>query len=249
MSIDRQSGYGDIHASSYDRLFGERDDTEQVADVLHALADGGEALEFGVGTGRLAIPLARRGTRVHGVDNSEAMLDILRGKLQDEPVVALRGDFREVRLETPVSLVFCAFSTLFLMEDQAQQVDCLKNAAANLDIGGRVLIETFVHDRTRFTNNQETVAIEVGVDSAIMRLTVLSPNEQLLRIQKFGMGVDGITVLPNRLRFIYPAELDLMARLAGLELEVRWRDWEQHRFTPTSDNLIAVYRKVADGPV
>ena len=248
MSIDRQSGYGDIHASSYDRLFGDRDDTERVAEVLHALADGGEALEFGVGTGRLAIPLARRGTRVHAVDNSEAMLRILADKLDGEPVVPIRGDFRTVRVEAPVSLVFCAFSTLFLMEDQAMQVDCLRNAAANLEVGGRVLIECFVHDRTRFVNNQETVAVEVGVDSAVMRLTMLSPNSQVLRIQKFGMGLAGITVLPNRLRFAYPAELDLMARLAGLEPEVRWRDWEQHAFSESSDNLIVVYRKVADGP-
>ena len=248
MSIDRQSGYGDIHASSYDLLFGDRDDTERVAEVLHALADGGEALEFGVGTGRFAIPLARLGTRVHAVDNSTAMLDILRDKLGDEPVVPILGDFRDVRVDAPVSLVFCAFSTLFLMEDQAMQVDVMRNAAAHLEVGGRVLIETFVHDRTRFTNNQETVAVEVGVDSAIMRLTMLAPNEQVLRIQKFGMGVEGITVLPNRLRFVYPAELDLMARLAGLEREIRWRDWEQHEFTATSDNLIAVYRKVGDGP-
>lgn len=248
MSIDDQSGYGDVHASSYDRLFGERDDTERVAEVLHALADGGEALEFGVGTGRLAIPLARLGTRVHAVDNSEAMLDILRAKLVDEPVVPIRGDFREVRVGHPVSLVFCAFSTLFLMENQEQQIACLRNAAANLDRGGRLLIETFVHDRTRFTNNQETVAVEVGTDGAVMRLTMLSPNDQVLRIQKFGMGVEGITVLPNRLRFTYPSELDLIARLAGFDVEVRWRDWERHRFTATSDNLVAVYRKVADGP-
>ena len=248
-------GFGDLHAPSYDALFAGRDDPETVGRLLHALADGGEALEFGIGTGRLAIPLARLGTRVHGVDNSREMLRILEGKLGagdcDVPegaIVPIRGDFREVRLEAPVSLVFCAFGTLYLMPDQEAQLAVLRNAAANLEVGGRLLVEGFVHDRSRFVNEQEVVAVDVGLETATVRLTLLAPNDQTLTIQKLAVGPRGTSLLPNRLRFVYPAELDLMARLAGLEREARWSGWDRAPFGPKSTNMVVVYRKRAGGP-
>ena len=247
MSIDRQSGYGDIHASSYDLLFGDRDDTERVAEVLHALADGGEALEFGVGTGRLAIPLARRGTRVHAVDNSEAMHRILAAKLDGEPVVPIRGDFAGVSLEAPVALVYCTFSTLFLLGDQDAQVACLENAARQLVPGGKLLIEAFVHDRTRFQNNQEVRALDVDDERAVFRVATLRPNDQVVRVQRIGLTAEETELMPNRLRFVYPAELNLMARLAGLRPVSRWSDWYGRPFTAYSDYLVATFEKPAGG--
>ena len=236
--------YGDIHAPSYDALFDGREDVELVARTLHELvADGTDALELGVGTGRLAIPLSARGVRVHGVDHSEPMLERLRAKVGPERVVPVRGDFRTVRVEAPVSLVFCAFSSLFMLPDQDAQVRTVANAAAHLGPGGRLLVECFVHDRTRFVNDQEIVALDVADDSATFRMTVLAPNDQVLRIQKVGLAGGEVRFLPNRLRFVYPSELDLMARLAGLEPEFRWSDWERRAFTARSANLVAVYRK------
>ncbi len=235
--------YGDLHAPSYDALFQEREDVERIADVLHELAGEGDVLELGVGTGRLAIPLSARGNRVHGVDHSEPMLERLRAKVGPERVVPVQGDFRTVRIHAPVSLAFCAFSSLFMLADQDAQVATLANAASHLSSGGRLLVECFVHDRTRFVNGAEIVPLNLEPDSASFRMTVLSPNDQVLRIQKVGLADGRFELLPNRLRFVYPSELDLMARLAGLERESRWSDWERRAFTTDSSYLVAVYRK------
>ena len=248
MGESDESGYGDVHAPNYDALFGGRDDVDAVAGILHELADGGEALEFGVGTGRFALPLAARGTRVWGVDNSEAMLERLATKRAGEPVEPVRGSFVDVTVEAPIKLVYCVFSTLFLLPDQATQLACLRNAAAHLPLGGRLLIEMFVHDRTRFRDNQEIVALAVDDDSATFRLSTLEPNAQLIHIQKVGLAKAGVELLPNRLRFVYPSELDLMARLAGFEPEARWGGFSRAPFTATSGDLVAVYRKRAEGP-
>jgi len=235
--------YGDLHAPNYDALFDDIDDNERGGALLNELASGGEALEFGIGTGRLAIPLATLGTRVHGVDISEPMLAKLREKTGDLPITPIRGDFVEFSLGKPVALVFSVFSTLFMLGEQRKQVDCIRNAAAHLEPGGHLLLDMFVHDRTRFVNNQETVTIDVAVESADFRLARLEPNSQILNTQRVRISEGQTRLIPNRLRFIYPSELDLMAELAGLTLKARWSDWARSPFTATSDNLIAVYEK------
>ena len=235
--------YGNLHALHYDELFGEIDDNESGGTLLHKLADGGDALEFGIGTGRLAIPLSSHGTHVYGVDISEAMLDQLRAKTDVKSITVIQSNFIDFKLDKPVSLVYCVFSTLFMLEDQEAQVKCIENAAAHLPEGGRLLIDMFVHDRTRFTNNQESVALSIGVDSADFRLATVDPNGQVLNSQRVLLRDEKVKLIPNRLRFIYPSELDLMARLAGLEPEIKWSDWNQAPFTSTSSNLIAVYKK------
>ena len=236
--------YGDLHASNYDALFGGIDDNARGGALLHELAGEGDALEFGIGTGRLAIPLAELGTHVHGVDISEPMLQRLREKIADHPITPIRGDFVEFTLGQPVSLVYSVFSTIFMLGEQRRQVNCLKNAAAHLEPGGRVLLDMFVHDRTRFVNNQETVTIDVEVESADFRLARLEPNLQVLNTQRVRISEGETRMIPNRLRFIYPSELDLMAELAGLAPKAKWSDWSRSPFTATSDNLIAVYEKV-----
>ncbi len=252
MSRDTRLGdntYGDVYAAIYDELFAQRDDVELVASVLHELAGDGAVIEFGVGTGRLAIPLSLRGPRVYGVDNSTAMLDQLRAKPDSAGVVPVLGDFATVRIDQPVSLVFSAFSTLYLLGDQDLQVQVFRNAANHLARGGRLLVEAFVHDRRRFATNQEVVAANLGSERATLKIAVLEPAAQLIHTQHLTFTPSGTTFLPNRLRFIHPSEMDLMARLAGLELESRWADWHRHPFTGQSDSQIAVYTKVADGPL
>ena len=252
LGIIGDNAYGDVHAQGYDALFGDRDDVRAVADVLHGLAgDGAPALEFGVGTGRLAIPLARLGHRVHWVDNSRAMLERLEEKVAevgDADVVGVLGDFSHARVFEPVSLVYCAFSTLFLPGTQALQLATLANAAAHLELGGRMLVEFFVHDRTRFTDCQQTSVERIDEGGARLHVARLAPNAQTIHMQKIELGADGTRFVPNRLRFIYPAELDLMARLAGFEVSARWSNWARAPFEDRSENLIAVLTKVADGP-
>jgi len=235
--------YGDLHAPNYDALFDDIDDNERGGALLHELAAGGDALEFGVGTGRLAIPLSALGTHVYGVDISEPMLEKLREKVGEDRVTPIRADFSDFELGKPVTLVYSVFSTIFMLGEQAAQVACLQNAAAHLPPGGRLLLDMFVHDRTRFVNNQETVTIEVAVESADFRLARLEPNHQIVNTQRVRISEGQTTMIPNRLRFIYPGELDLMARLAGLVPTAKWSDWSRSPFTATSGNLIALYTK------
>jgi SAM-dependent methyltransferase len=241
------NAYGDRYAAVYDELFANRDDVCRVSTVLHDLAGDGDVVEFGVGTGRLAIPLAQRGHRVYGVDNSQAMLDVLKAKPGSERVTPILGDFATVTVGRPVSLVFAAFSTIYLPGTQDAQVQTFQNAAAHLAPGGKFLVEAFVHDRTRFVNNQEIVATRVGDSLATLQIGVLDPAAQIIITQRMTFTKEGTTFLPNRLRFIYPAEMDLMARLAGLALVERWSDWERRPFLAASENQIAVYAKVSDG--
>jgi SAM-dependent methyltransferase len=248
MAKDHRLGdnaYGDLYAADYDSLFADRDDVSLVTSVLHELAGPGDVIEFGAGTGRLAIPLSKRGHRVYGVDNSQAMLDALRAKPDSQGVTPVLGDFGSVTVGKPVSLVFSAFSTLYLLGSPEAQTQSFRNAAAHLAVGGKFLVEAFVHDRTRFVNNQEVVAMDIGEAAATLQIGLLEPAAQIIRTQRMTFTPDGIKFLPNRLRFVYPAEMDLMARLAGMTLESRWCDWDRHPFESSSSNQIAVYRKVS----
>lgn len=243
------NAYGDIYAAAYDGLFADRDDVELVSAVLHELAGDGDVIEFGVGTGRLAIPLSRRGHRVYGVDNSRAMLDRLAAKPGSSGVIPILGDFADVTVGKPVSLVFSAFSTLYLSGTQEAQVRTFRNAAAHLARGGKLLVEAFVHDRSRFVRNQEITGLGIGASSAVMQIALLEPVNQIIHTQRITLTPGGATLLPNRLRFIHPSEMDLMARLAGMELADRWADWERRPFQADSTNQIAVYTKVSDHPI
>jgi SAM-dependent methyltransferase len=239
--------YGDLYAADYDSLFGDRDDLDLVCALLNELAGDGDVIEFGVGTGRLAIPLAARGRRVYGVDNSPKMLSALAAKPGAERVVPVLGDFVDIKVEAKASLVFSAFSSIYLVGTQDAQVNTVRNAAAHLPVGGKFLIETFVHDRTRLTNDQEVVITRLEERAVGLRLGIYDPATQMIRTQKVSLDADGrVSFLPNRLRVIPPAELDLMARLAGMRLQSRWSDWERHPFDASSTNQIAVYEKVAD---
>lgn len=236
--------YGNLHAQHYDELFGDIDDSERGGALLHELAAGGDALELGVGTGRLALPLSSHGTHVYGVDISELMLDRLRSKIRNDSITVIQSNFVDVKIDKPISLVYCVFSTLFMLEDQATQLECIKNAASQLPENGRLLLDMFVHDRTRFTNNQESVALSVEVDAADFRLATLDPNGQVLRSQRVLLRNGKVDMIPNRLRFIYPSELDLMAQIAGLTPEFKWSDWHKAPFQSNSSNLIAVFKKL-----
>jgi SAM-dependent methyltransferase len=243
------NAYGEIYAASYDDLFQERDDLALVSSVLATLAGNQSALEFGIGTGRIALPLAARGVRVTGIDNSPDMLSRLQAKPGAEQITAVLGDCTTDHVEGVFDLVFIAFSTIYLFEDQDAQVRCFQNAARHLRPGGVFLVEGFVHDRSRWQNRQEAVTTHVSDHSVSLRFGALDPVRQLIRMQQVEITAGGITMRPNRLRFIYPAEMDLMARLAGMRLRDRWSDWSGAPFGAESGTQIAVYEKVAEAPL
>lgn len=245
MKHGAETAYGETFAPIYDALYQQRDDLDVVCGALERLAAGGPVLEFGVGTGRIALPLARRGLSVTGMDSSPAMLAQLRAKPDAERVAALLGDCASTRVPGEFALVLIAFSTIFLLAEQEAQVLCFQNAARHLRPGGVFVVEGFVHDRSMWRANQELVTTGVSEHGVSLRCGILDPVAQRIETQHVELGPSGVTMRRNQLRFIYPSEMDLMARLAGLQLIARWGGWDGAAFGASSGSQIAVYQRPA----
>ena len=239
------SEYGTHIADDYDAIYGEVWDTEAAVDRLAQLAAGGPVLEFGIGTGRLALPLVERGLEVHGIDGSAEMLDLLARKPRGREIRSAVGDFTTTRMPREFSLVVLAVNTIYAVPDQGAQVRCFENAAAHLRPGGRFVVEGWIPE----------AGLEPGFGIRPRRLggghvgLVVAdhdPIAQVLATQQVVLGgPTGVRVFPVVHRYAWPAELDLMARIAGMDLEVRWADWRGTAITPTSENHVSVYRRSA----
>jgi SAM-dependent methyltransferase len=238
------SSYGQFYAEDYDALFGNRDDLEVMTRRLRALAAGGPVLEFGIGTGRIALPLAQAGVEVHGLELSEKMISILRSKPGGARIPVTMGDFCEAVVDRSFSMVLVLFSTLFSITTQEDQVRCFENAARHLQPGGLFIVEGFLHDRARFVKGQSIQVREIDTNSVTVQVSRHDALQQLLETQRIGLSAQGIKLLPNRLRYIWPSELDLMGRIAGFRLRDRWVDWYGGRFTADSEQYIAIYERV-----
>jgi SAM-dependent methyltransferase len=238
------STYGDRIADVYDTWHGEEDypfQTEESIELLAELAGSGPVLELAIGTGRLALPLAARGLEVHGVDASEAMVAKLREKPGGAALPVTLGDFADVPVDGAYRLIFVAFNTFFLLRSQDEQVRCFENVAAHLDGDGVFLIEVFVPDLTRFDRNQRVSAFKVEADRVVVNVDSHDPLEQTVASQHVQLTESGVRFFPVSIRYAFPAELDLMARLAGLELRERWADWRREPFGAGSTRHISVY--------
>lgn len=234
--------YGDRIADVYDILYPPGPDTEAAADLLASLAQGGRALELGIGTGRLAIPLSARGVEVHGIDASDAMVARLRAKPGGERIAVVIGDFTGVPVEGRFDLVFAAFNTLFALATQEDQVRCLQAVAGHLAPGGAVVVEAFVPDPARFDRGQRTATSVLAGDWVVQESAVHDPLSQRVRLVHILISPEHTRLYPVELRYAWPSELDLMARLAGLALDRRWGGWGQEVFTAASARHVSVYR-------
>lgn len=235
------SAYGRYWADVYDDWYPPLPDDDPMVTTLADLAGNGAALELGVGTGRVALPLARRGVEVHGVDASEAMLERLRTKPGAERVRCTFGDVTEVEVGRRFPLVFGVFNVVFNLLTQEAQVRLFENAARHLEPGGALVIETFVPDPERLGAVQPTTARRVEVDEVVLNATRHDPVEQRIDSALVVLREDGTEILPVPIRYAWPAELDLMARLAGLRRRDRWDDWRQSPFTADAGFAINVY--------
>jgi SAM-dependent methyltransferase len=235
--------YGDRIARYYDELHGDRADTALAVDRLATLAGSGRVLELGVGTGRIALPLAVRGLEVHGIEASEVMLAKLREKPGGDAISVNVSDFADVDAPGPFSLVFVVFNTFFALVTQAQQIRCFQNVAERLVPGGRFVIEAFVPDLARFDREQRVNATRVEVDWVLLEATVHRRNEQRIDSMQVLIREDGSQLNPVQLRYAFPSELDLMARLAGLRLEARWGGWDRRPFGTDSTQHVSVYAR------
>ena len=236
------STYGDRIAEVYDALYPAGPTVTAAVERLVQLAAGGKVLELGIGTGRIALPLAAAGVDVSGIDTSAAMLDKLRAKAGSERVSARLGDFARDDLGSGFALVFVAFNTLFALPDQESQVACFDRVARALRPGGRFVVEAFVPDLGRFERGQRTSTLVAGTDVAQLEATTHDPATQSIQSLHLLIRDGRVETYPVRLRYAFPCELDLMARLAGLALEARWGSWSGEPFTSASGGHISVWR-------
>jgi SAM-dependent methyltransferase len=235
--------YGERIAAVYDAWVVPAVDasTEVAVSFLTELAGAGPALELGIGTGRVALPLAARGVTVHGIDVSEAMVTRLREKPGGAEIQVTLGDFEAVPVEGAFRLIYVVFNTFFGLLSQEAQVRCFAQVAQHLAQDSAFVIEAFVPDPSLFNRGQRVSATHVEVDRVQLDATQHDPVEQRVTSQHVIIAPEGIVLLPVQLRYAWPSELDLMARLAGLRLEARYGGWQREPFTASSPSHVSVY--------
>jgi cyclopropane fatty-acyl-phospholipid synthase-like methyltransferase len=214
---------------------------ETTVDFLASLADGGAALEFGIGTGRVALPLSQRGVRVSGLDISEAMVARLQAKPGGDAIAVTIGDIATTRVPGEFRLVYLPFNIITNLTTQAEQVACFQNAAAHLASGGHMVAETFVPALQRLQPGERFIPFSVS--GSHLGFDEYDVVEQRCTSHHYFFRDGSTQFFESRHRYAWPAELDLMARLAGMQLIERWSDWRRSPFTSVSTDHISVWRK------
>lgn len=240
-----QDHFGESVASEYDGVDGmfAPDVVGRTADVLQELAGGGRVLELGIGTGRIALPLAARGVEVAGIDLSPAMVRRLRDKDGGDGLEVVVGDFAHARVSGSFSLVYLVFNTIMNLTSQAEQVACFRNAAAHLEPGGRFVVEVMVPDLQRLPLGERFRPFTV--EPGRLGFDEYDTVTQGLVSHHYRFDGDRAETLAVPFRYVWPAELDLMAALAGMEPRQRWADWDRAPFTAESRQHVSVWEMTA----
>lgn len=231
-------------AASYDDDSAEMFDpavVDPTVDFLAQLVGPGRALEFGIGTGRIALPLARRGPQVHGIELSTPMASRLYDKLRGEDVAVTIGDFTTAAVEGTFSLVYLIYNTIMNVTTQAAQVSCFHNAAAHLEPGGAFVIEVCVPELRRLPPGETIRAFHVS--ETRWGFDEYDVANQMLTSHHFRLLAGRHERVSIPFRYAWPSELDLMAQLAGLKLRERWAGWKREPFTGDSSTNISVWEK------
>ncbi|HEV7757468.1 MAG TPA: class I SAM-dependent methyltransferase [Acidimicrobiales bacterium] len=240
--FDPTTSFGDEESRRYDAL-DTRGDEDETAAFLAALAGERAALELAVGTGRIALPLARAGVRVDGIEQSPHMVDRMREKPGGDAVEVTLGDMSRVTTGRTYGLVYLVFNTIGNLITQDDQVRCFENAARHLTDDGVFVLECRVPTAPSRPGHQFVDAEHVGTDEVVLGVSRYDPVTQVLDINHVHIAADGVVLRPIRLRQAHPPELDLMARLAGLRLRHRWAGWNGEPFTATSWRHVSVYER------
>jgi SAM-dependent methyltransferase len=238
--------FGERIAERYDKTAADMFDpsvVDPVVDFLAELAFDGTALELGIGTGRIALPLAERGIRVHGIDLSEAMVARLQSKPGADQISVTIGDFAKTTVDGRFSVAYLVFNTIMNLTTQDEQVACFQNVAVHLTPGGCFVIEVGIPDLQRLPPGETVRAFTVS--------------ENRLGFDEYDIASQGLIshhywVVDGRLevfsppfRYVWPAELDLMARLARMSLRERWGGWKRELFSSESTSHVSVWQKPA----
>lgn len=240
--FDPFQSFGPAVAARYDEDL--RGDEDQTVEFLAGLAGDGPALEFAIGTGRIALPLSASGIQVDGIEQSAAMVDRLREKPGGADLAVTAGDMSTVELPGRYSLVYLIFNTIHNLLTQEGQVRCFENAARHLDDDGVFVIETGVPWRGPREGSYVEVP-KVTMNEVRISPHTYDPMTQILDVNHMRLSATGIQMSPISLRLVYPSELDLMARIAGLRLRHRWGGWKSEPFTIDSRRHVSVYEREA----
>ena len=235
--------FGERVAARYDESLPDMfrpDVLNPTVDFLAELAGSGPVLELGIGTGRVALPLIEKGISVHGIDLSQAMVERLRAKPGRDVEVTI-GDFATTQVEGDFSLAYLVFNTITNLTTEDAQVECFANVARHLEPGGRFVIENFIPALHRLQPGEKVVPIQVTPTQLdfdeydVVNQTLVSHHYRVVENQ--------LEVLSTPHRYVWPSELDLMARHAGMTLRERWATWTREPFTSTSPSHISVWEK------
>lgn len=240
--------FGKLNAERYDAAsedFMAKETRDSVA-TLFELARGGKVLEFAIGTGRVALPLAARGLDVHGIEASEEMVAKLREKPGGDAIAVTIGDMAEVRAPGSFDLIYLVFNTIFNLTTQEAQVHCFQNAARHLSPQGVFVIETVVPDFSEYVDGQRMKGSWVKMDAARFEIAIQDRANQTVAFQRFVISEERTQMTPFFMRYVWPSELDLMAQLAGLKRRERWAWWDRSPFTSESKSHVTVYARAED---
>jgi SAM-dependent methyltransferase len=219
---------------------------DSAVDVLADMAGEGDALELGVGTGRIALPLSRRGVHVHGIDLSTAMVARLKAKPGGDDVHVTIGDFATTRVSGTFTLAYLVYNTIMNLTTQDEQVECFRNVAAHLQPGGRFVIEVGVPALQRLPPGETVRAFSVSPTR--LGFDEYDVATQSLISHHYRVVDGGFEIVSMPFRYVWPSELDLMARIAGMRLRERWSGWRREPFTSDSSTHVSVWQKVGQDP-
>ncbi len=236
-----ESTYGEQIAEVYDRWYPDLD--HSIISSLVELSQGGRALELGIGTGRIAIPLHQAGIEVQGIDASQAMLAKLKIKPGGENIQTTLGDFADVDVAGHFKLIYVVFNTFFALLTQDEQILCFKKAANRLSPNGVFVVEVFVPDMARYVDNQTVRVVDSNESGVRLDVSQIDMIEQRVDSKHIYLSEEGVRLYPVKLRYAWPSELDLMAQLAGISLKHRWGTWRKDAFSQEHGRHISVYQR------
>jgi SAM-dependent methyltransferase len=242
--FDPRTSFGYEISKRYDG--GPRGDETETVEFLAQLAKGGDALEFAVGTGRVALPLTAAGVRVDGIELSQDMVDRMREKPGGDAIEVVIGDMSRASTGRSYRLVYLVYNTIGNLLSQDDQVRCFQNAARHLEPGGVFALECRVPTAPARPGHQYVDPAQIEAGQVVLDAGRYDPVTQVLDVNHIHLSADGILLAPISLRLAYPPEFDLMARIAGFRLAKRWGGWTGEPFTAASWRHISIYELPGD---